>query len=478
LHVKIDDMKRNNATVSPLRTLRTYLSRRLNTEVTEPEVPVTSGSGAQAAAVEDLIAVETEYDKYTRTLQTLVWGSVIVIGSLCLIVALPLWMNGGEPAVPLLWDHVDGDDALAAFGILAAIILALQVITRTPPTQQPDREFEARKKVMSLLAIFLVVISLGLGGYLAVQNMIAATTGVFDPVRTFGPAVGGAILAVLAADAASADSRRSSPQDRAAQNARYAMRLREQVKSLHAGIGRAPTRIERAIDIAMLVTVPAVILLVLDLRTPPEDVAQGLVSAFVLCGYCAAVYGVVYDTFVAATRGTWSFVEASFVMSVIVFVVLALSLFIAITETSTEENWAARSAGGLLGFFVVTAGPAAVAWFLIRAGGHDSRRGLLRDIAFTRATAQLRAAEDRVTKTPTIAPWNKVAIAGFVVSGLFPFGAILGTVARRQIAVSSKGGSPQRGSRLAAAAIVISCCVPVLLIAGLVVVMIVNPSIA
>ncbi|WP_139368728.1 hypothetical protein [Agreia bicolorata] len=190
-----------------------------------------------------------------------------------------------------------------------------------------------------------------------------------------------------------------------------------------------------------------------------------------------AIYGVVYDTFVAAARGTWSFLEASFAMPVLVFVVFALTLITAIVENSTEENWAARAAGGLLGFIAATTAPAAAAWFLTRAGSPKRRRGLLRDIAVSRATAQLQAAEDRVARTTSSIPWNKVAIASFVVSAVFPFGAILGTVARRQIALAKREGSKQRGSGLAAAAVVISCCAPVLVMIGLVVVVVIDPAV-
>jgi hypothetical protein len=461
---------------SPIAALRIHLIKQLSRGAARPGEPTSSETSVSATTVEDLIALETEYDKYTRTIQTLIWGSALVLGLVGLVMTLSVWANGRATAVPLLLAHINGDDALAAFGILAAIVLALQIITRTPPMQQPDREFEARKRVMSLLAVFLVIISLGLGVYLAVQNTAAATFATFDPVRSFGPVVGGFILALLAADAASADVRSREFETRHAQMVLSAMRLREQETSLQAGVRRSLRRRDRVFDIALLVVIPVLIVLVLNLSVGSRDGGQVIVSALLISGYCAAIYGVVYETFVTASRGTWSFIEASFVMPVFVFLVFGLSIAFAIIESSTAESWAARTAGGLLWFFAVTAVPAALAWFLTRAGGEKARRGLLRDIAVSRVASQLRTVEDRMARTTSTIAWNKVAIASFVISPLFPFGAILGMVARRQIVLAKREGSSQRGSRLAAAAIVVSCCVPVLLIAGLLAIVIANPS--
>ena len=458
---------------SLFRAMRAHLSRRPNRDGVEAPAPA---SDRGVSTVDDLIELETEYDQYTRSLQRAIWVGVLVLGLAGLFVVLPTWMSGGTAKVPLVLIHINGDLGLAAFGILAAIVLALQVMVRTPSARQPDREFEARKKVLGLMAMFLVVINLGLGGYLFIQNSVAATLGVVDAVRTFGPLVGGIILAVLAADAASVVSRSSASKDRNAQDVRNAMRLREQVKALRSGSGRPLVWSERVVDVALLLVIPALIVLVLDLAATPSGIGQGIISGLIISGYCAAIYGVVYENFVAAARGTWSFLEATFVMPVIVFVAFALTLLAGITENSTAENWAARTAGGLLAFVAATVFPAATAWFLIRAGDENRRRGLLRDIAIWRAAAHLRTAEDHVTSTTSSIPWNKVAIASFVVSPAFPFGAILGTVARQQIADANLEGSKQRGSRLAAAAIVISCCVPLLVMIGLFVIIIVDPA--
>ncbi|SKA97692.1 hypothetical protein SAMN06295879_2425 [Agreia bicolorata] len=257
---------------SPLRALRTYLSKRSSSIVLEDQTPATDTT---ASKVEDLIAMETEYDHYTRSLQFAIWVSVLVLGLASLFLALPTWLSGGAAAVPIVLIHINGATGLAAFGILAAIVLALQVIVRTPPAQQADREFEARKKILSLMAMFLVVMSLGLGGYLAIQNTIASTLGTFDLIRTFGPVVGGVTLAVLAADAASAARRSNGSKDRQAQYARYAMRLREQVKALKSGSSRPLTWSERAVDFSILVAIPLLIVLVLDLSATPKGIGRG-----------------------------------------------------------------------------------------------------------------------------------------------------------------------------------------------------------
>lgn len=428
----------------------------------------------EEAAVRRLSAVETEYDAYTRELQRVITSSVAALA----LLALYLVTVSASPTSSLHFKpaHISSGTAMGVFGILTAIVLGLQLTTRTPPPIEQELEFSARQKFLALLAFFLTMTCLGLGGYVSVQNLFAR--GLSDPLASLGPVLGGIVLAFFAADAATAGTRAVNTETvKNAQHVRWVNTLKKRAVTLSTGSIR-PTKRQKITDTMVLILVPAAVAVGLEIRFPHGNFLPAVLATVIYVTSCCLVYLVVYSTFVNAVRGTWSFVDPAFVMPVLVFVVYALALLTEITSLSASSNWAARSAGGLLVLLSLTVIPGTTAAIFVGLLGGTKRRGVLRHYALKRAWAQYRRVEAKQRTNAAKAPRNKLAIAALVVSPMFPFGIVLGKVALEQIRGAAAAESPQRGARMATTGIVISWVILTVTVAALVAVIILNPNLS
>jgi hypothetical protein len=104
--------------------------------------------------------------------------------------------------------ELPADSAMAAFGVLATLIVALQVGVRVPFADEVAPAAAARQLGLETLARLCGSSALAVGLAATLAQPAPWTTS--DPLRYIGPAAGALLLAVFAGDAASASSARLS----------------------------------------------------------------------------------------------------------------------------------------------------------------------------------------------------------------------------------------------------------------------------
>jgi hypothetical protein len=130
-----------------------------------------------------------------------------VVGGFWLVTSIFIAQNQGLKLPPFRFE-LPADSAMAAFGILATLIVALQVGVRVPFADERVPAAAARQISLETLAQLCGAGALAVG--LAATLAQPAPWSTMDPIRSFGPVAGALLLAVFAGDAASASSARLS----------------------------------------------------------------------------------------------------------------------------------------------------------------------------------------------------------------------------------------------------------------------------
>jgi uncharacterized protein YacL len=159
--------------------------------------------------------------KYGRALlnDVLIASAIYVVGS-----AMVWWVSSmaGSTTTPfetVVRNDISPGSALAAAGVLAAVIIALQVAVRTSAPGRPHEY--ARARILAVVSRICGVGAMGLG--IATLFHRGLTFAPYDVWGTWAPIAGAALLAVLAADASVTSSDR---QDARVSDFERAMTLR------------------------------------------------------------------------------------------------------------------------------------------------------------------------------------------------------------------------------------------------------------
>ncbi|RLP75736.1 hypothetical protein D9V32_09755 [Mycetocola tolaasinivorans] len=203
------------------------------------------------------LAILHEQERYWRTLGRHVMGAAFPLGGIAILMVVGELSRGSATDFTLRFNISTGS-ALGALGILATIIVALQIAVRTPG-QDPDDavpEQLARQRVLESLAEVAGMAAISIAVATAISN--APLDGVIDIPSQFGPPLGGLLLAVLAADAACASENRLDPLVRGAAKRISLSRVEALLKS-HEDLRTPPFILRFAQLVFVLVLVPAIV---------------------------------------------------------------------------------------------------------------------------------------------------------------------------------------------------------------------------
>ena len=419
----------------------------------------------------ELARANAAYDKYTARIQKILLnGAITAIGVFALFGLLAALNSPSEPPSPqLLFVEPNDPLALSVFAILASIVIAIQLATRTR-SGVSDEEEAARRRFLSSVAFVLVPTSFGLGLYL-LQPLLDVAPQQLDLVRLVLCGGGALLLAFIAADAGTALEEPDEIEQ--AVNAERFLRERRDWLDALEGNSLPPSTVQRYWSWAVVILVPLLLGVALGvaLGGSPGALVVGVILAAV-CGTWS--YAVVSETYVAAARNTWSYLTPS----TLAYVPFAATICVVVLQIGLSKPGVdVRMLALLLLLAVLSFSvPALLAMSLLRVS--RGRRQIFRDIAVGQARRAVDRAERTSAKRP-VPPINKIAVAALLLSWLFPLGLVLGSRAKVQISaagVDEQNVPLSRGSRLLRTARIISWLAIGLPVLALVMLVILNPT--
>lgn len=181
------------------RSTRARVGRKYGDRRSAVAKAVDNESARRRQRATEVLALDEAAARYAGRLGRDVFRGFVVVAVLGLFLGylklMASYGNGPQINIPLL----STGTALGSSGILAGLITALQVAVRSGAKGAPT----ARRQFLAKTAGVLMLASVALGTYVGMQFILTAPH-VVEPVRMFGPMLGGALLAMLAADAAAA----------------------------------------------------------------------------------------------------------------------------------------------------------------------------------------------------------------------------------------------------------------------------------
>jgi hypothetical protein len=418
----------------------------------------------------ELARANAAYDKYTARIQKiLLTGAIITMGVFALFALLAATNSPPSPSPRLIFGKPDDSLAPSVFAILASIVIAIQLATRTR-SEVSDEEEAARRRFLSSVAFVLVPTSFGLGLYLLLPFFEAAPEG-RDFTRLVLCGGGSLLLAVIAADAGTA-LEEPDEVEQAVNAERFLRERREWLQTLEDG-SLPPRKVPSILSWIVVVSMP--LLLGFALGTSLGGSPRALLLGVVLAAFSGAwSYVVVGETFVAAARNTWSYLTPP----TLAYVPSAAAICLVVVQVGFSAPGADIRLLALLLLLAILsfAAPALLAVVLLRVS--RGRRRVFREIVVARARKMVERAERTSEKKPA-APVNKIAVAALLLSWIFPLGIVLGHRAKLQIAaagVDDQDVALSRGSALILVARIVSFLALGLPVLALVVLMILNPA--
>ena len=173
-------------------------------------------AAAVAIPVKSLEERAAEVIEHHRRYWATLWANLAMnLSAVAFIVGVPyvifeasrlalLHLNG--VALPQFRFMLSGPSALAAFAILATLVVALQVSVRAPLPTDDLAAAEARQISLEALARLCGASAIAVGVSAAFGQL--PMTGTLDAMRYLGPLAGAVLLALFAGDAASASNER------------------------------------------------------------------------------------------------------------------------------------------------------------------------------------------------------------------------------------------------------------------------------
>lgn len=201
------------------------------------------------------LAILREQERYWATLGRHVMGAAFPLAGIAILAGVGELSRGSATDIALRFEISTGS-ALGALGILATIIVALQIAVRTPGDDPDDAVPEqlARQRVLESLAEVAGMAAIAVAVATAIANF--PVDDVVDIPAQFGPPFGGLLLAVLAADAACASENRLDPLVRRASRKIVLARIDLLLRS-HSDLRTPPFWLRLAQIIFVVVGVPA-----------------------------------------------------------------------------------------------------------------------------------------------------------------------------------------------------------------------------
>lgn len=399
---------------------------------------------------EDEGEIATEYESYQIGIRNrLLWsGGAAIIANLGLFLLhflLEFGQTDDASKVSIVLAPVPSSVAIGVFGVLATLVVALQVAVRAPRSSGTPRPRDlARKHFLAELAGGLGPASMAFGLYISLQYLDAPRN--LDIVRNFGPILLALLIALVAADAEIAN--RSSPRRMILQEAARDRRITQ----LETGLatvsdqGRAPSRRRRIGQGTLLIGLPLAVVSVLGvLRAEPSPfISVSLLLIELLI--CLSIY-----TFLAKTTQylairewiTWAVTTTV----AVVFTVYAILIYLVqgLAEAGETGGWA-PVARGLLTLAIEVSVPIALGLRSLAKRPASKPRGLLRHLVVRRIETHLERARAaaRPSEPEAKAPWNILAILSAALTVVPPFGLVFAVLARSQIraAQDARPGGP------------------------------------
>lgn len=365
----------------------------------------------------------------------------------------------------MVLEPLPGSVSLAAFGILTSLAIAMQVVVRLPRTPaRPGTEELARQQFLVLFASILVGATLGLSFYIAAHSI--APTNDLNVVRLFGPLAAGALISIVAADAAMAASPEFTSQAmQRVWRGRQRGLFRKALRAARGG-GEWPTAPERRGEVLvmcitpLLLTIATVATFVRPLSAEVTLKVFGLAVVAALAAYCLSA---VLFYFVLTRK--W--VEFSFVitLTLCIYLVVTLGQIISAYAVAAETLSVGLAARGLFLRLLLLYFPFLIAAFSLTRPPFTSRAGYLRYRVAVVLVNRLRGLNPSRKKPPTRSKRNPFAVAAIWCVPFPPIAIVFGRVALEQLDIASQNGSPtQRGRLLAWVAIGVGMLLVILIL--------------
>lgn len=444
------DQRRRRST--QLRVRRPIRGRRAATTTVDDEPARLRRRAVEVLALDDLAA------QYARRLGRDVLHGFAIVVVLGLILGylkvLADYENGPLLHVPRL----SAGTALGCFGILAALITALQIAVRSGTESSPT----PRRQFLAGAAGYLMLASLALGTYVGLQFLVTAPK-LVEPVRMFGPLLGGVLLALLAADAAAAAEIIS--QDAEARKVLQEQEIRGRRRRFLALARRtgSPRCREVVVDVLYPVMLAAATVASMSaIHRVTNTLALGLLAVGVVM-YIVVAWFVVYLAGVSSRVGSWGGFCVAILAAIIFSYSIGQSFVTEAISRSTTVTLAANAGWSLAAWLAFNAAAYATAVHAFRVSGRRKRRGMLLQVAARIAAGKLRRAR-KSPKDTGRSPANTLARWAIALCPLFPFGLVLAHAARQQ--AGNEGYDPLTGRKVQVA-VAASWTVLALLLAAL-----------
>ncbi|PRA06118.1 hypothetical protein CQ019_01515 [Arthrobacter sp. MYb229] len=419
----------------------------------------------------------SEYESYWSSIRT-----QLLIGSgfaafIYLILRFVEWGSNlpgtvGTDDVQVLLVPIPAGIALAGFGILSTIVIALQVMVKTVSNRlQPIARELARKQFLVDFARLLIPFVMLFGIYLAFQNL--DTFASVDFVRLFGPILTAILIAIFAADAGTYSNPELADNElQLAWRRRRSTLLEAGCRAAKAGTSESKPR-ERLNQIVVLVCIPPLMTALLQMFLLGGDLGITLAVLLVSSAIAICVYALVVNLFHLSVVKAWMDFTVLIIAAVgISSLFLASIVSIVLILSGQYEPWGYASKT-LLVYFMLLLSTVFLALRSISSGTGNSSRGFLRELLVRRIEKNLNRLKNlsNSSNLKSKPPLNRLAISSVFLSVFPPLGLILGGLARVQIAEANERGQvKQRGMKMALWTIRINWIAFALLILALIIV--------
>ena len=433
-------------------------------------------------ASEELEADEivAEYEGYQRGIRDLlVRGSIIALlyyGILRYLVWVPSIGSADQPNPQITLLRIPAEIAVAGFGILITLAIALQVAVRSSGEGRRSEAREAaRQQYLADFARVLVGATLLYGLTLSVQDWQGPKT--IDLVKVFGPILVALIVAVAAADAGTvADPKYGKFDLREAWNKRRQIALERGRRIVVAGTLPA-SRASCIREAALLFLGPPLVAgLIARLAMRMTILQCGVLMGFGVVLACGVYFLVAKAAQYTATQ-SWSLLIQGLTLATLFAIMVPLFYITQGLERSGKDGTWGAAVWTVLFYLAQVAVPLGLALRSMRAR-KLGRRGALRSFSVWRIDRNLLALNRRPADPPKKPTWNTLAIIAPFLSIAPLVGIALGVLAIQQIKRANlmEEGS-QRGLGLARTTVWVNVILLAALVTVLLVIGCVNPPI-